>query len=303
MRTPFTGVGTALVTPFTSSGAVDEAAVRRLARRQVDGGVHFLVPCGTTGEAPTLSPEERRRVVEMVVEEAGGRVPVLAGAGGYDTREVVESARAMREAGADGLLSVTPYYNKPTPDGLVRHYEAIAQATPLPIVVYNVPGRTGCNVDPATLARLSVIPHVIGVKEASGNMTQICEVAKAVPDGFLLLSGDDALTLPAMAVGARLLHRPGRLDDLPGVVPARAGQDRHAAARLLDHDLDHAAPFLGGERRRLPGRAARHEEVDARLDLSPREAAHRLFVHRARRRERRHQRRPHTRERSSHHAS
>ena len=203
MRTPFTGVGTALVTPFTSSGAVDEAAVVRLARRQVDAGVHFLVPCGTTGEAPTLSPEERRRVVELVVGEAGGRVPVLAGAGGYDTREVVESARAMREAGASGLLSVTPYYNKPTPEGLFRHYQAIAEAVPLPLVVYNVPGRTGCNVDPATLARLATIAGVAGVKEASGNVTQICEVLKSVPADFLVLSGDDALTLPAMAVGAR----------------------------------------------------------------------------------------------------
>jgi 4-hydroxy-tetrahydrodipicolinate synthase len=202
-RTPFTGVGTALVTPFTSSGAVDEGAVRRLAQRQVEAGVHFLVPCGTTGEAPTLSAQERRRVVALVVEEARGRVPVLAGAGGYDTREVVESARVMREAGADGLLSVTPYYNKPTPDGLVRHYEAIAEATSLPIVVYNVPGRTGCNVDPATLARLAAIPHVSGVKEASGNMAQICEAVKAVPAGFLVVSGDDALTLPAMAVGAK----------------------------------------------------------------------------------------------------
>ncbi|HEX9186987.1 MAG TPA: 4-hydroxy-tetrahydrodipicolinate synthase [Vicinamibacteria bacterium] len=203
MRTPFTGVGTALVTPFTASNAVDEAAVVRLARRQIERGVHFLVPCGTTGEAPTLTPEERRKVVELVVGEARGKVPVLAGAGGYDTREVVLAARAMHEAGADGLLSVTPYYNKPTPDGLVRHYQAIAEATPLPIVVYNVPGRTGCNVDPATLARLAAIPHVAAVKEASGNITQICEVLKAVPDGFLVLSGDDALTLPAMAVGAR----------------------------------------------------------------------------------------------------
>jgi 4-hydroxy-tetrahydrodipicolinate synthase len=203
MRTVFTGCGTALVTPFTPSGEVDEAAVRRLARRQIEAGIHFLVPCGTTGEAPTLSPPERRRVVEIVVEEARGRVPVLAGAGGYDTREVAEAARTMQEAGADGLLSVTPYYNKPTPDGLFRHYETIAQATPLPIVVYNVPGRTGCNVDPATLVRLASIPRVAGVKEASGNMTQICEVLKAVPADFVVLSGDDALTLPAMAVGAR----------------------------------------------------------------------------------------------------
>ena len=203
MRTPFTGCGTALVTPFTSSGAVDEAGVRRLAKRQIEAGVHFLVPCGTTGEAPTLSAAERTQVVELVVAEAAGRVPVLAGAGGYDTHEVQESARAMQKAGATGLLSVTPYYNKPTPEGLYRHYQAIAEATPLPIVVYNVPGRTGCNVDPATLARLATIPNVAGVKEASGNMTQICESLKAVPADFLVLCGDDALTLPAMAVGAR----------------------------------------------------------------------------------------------------
>jgi 4-hydroxy-tetrahydrodipicolinate synthase len=222
----FTGVGTALVTPFTSSGAVDEAGVRRLARRQVEAGVHFLVPCGTTGEAPTLSAEEKRRVVELVVEEAGGRVPVLAGAGGYDTREVVESARAMREAGASGLLSVTPYYNKPTPEGLFRHYEAIAAATPLPIVVYNVPGRTGCNVDPLTLARLASIPHVIGVKEASGNMTQICEVLKAVGPDFLVLSGDDALALPAMAVGAR-----GVISVASNEVPAEMARLVEAALR------------------------------------------------------------------------
>jgi 4-hydroxy-tetrahydrodipicolinate synthase len=203
MRTRFTGCGTALVTPFTAQGAVDEAAVRRLARRQIEAGMHFLVPCGTTGEAPTLSDEERRRVVQMVVDESAGRVPVLAGAGGYDTREVVASARTMQEAGADGLLSVTPYYNRPTPDGLFRHYEAIASATSLPIVVYNVPGRTGCNVLPATLTRLASLPSVIGVKEASGQMTQICEVLRTLPPEFLVLSGDDALTLPAMAVGAR----------------------------------------------------------------------------------------------------
>jgi 4-hydroxy-tetrahydrodipicolinate synthase len=203
MRTPFTGCGTALVTPFDSSGALDEAAVRRLARRQIDEGIHFLVPCGTTGETPTLSPAERCRVVEIVVEEAGGQVPVLAGAGGYDTKEVVEAARAMEAAGAQGLLSVTPYYNKPTPEGLFRHYEAIAGATPLPIVVYNVPGRTGCNVTPATLVRLATIPTVAAVKEASGNITQISEVCRAVPSDFIVLSGDDAMTLPAMAVGAR----------------------------------------------------------------------------------------------------
>lgn len=203
MRTPFTGCGTALVTPFDSSGAVDEAAVKRLARRQIDAGIHFLVPCGTTGETPTLSAAERRRVVELVVEEAAGKVPVLAGAGGYDTAGVVEAAKGMQAAGANALLSVTPYYNKPTPEGLFRHYSAIAEATPLPIVVYNVPGRTGCNVTPKTLERLATIPTVAAVKEASGNINQISEVCRTVPPGFIVLSGDDAMTLPAMAVGAR----------------------------------------------------------------------------------------------------
>jgi 4-hydroxy-tetrahydrodipicolinate synthase len=151
---------------------------------------------------------------------------VLAGAGGYDTHEVVEAAKAMHAAGARGLLSVTPYYNKPTPEGLYQHYKAIAEATPLPIVVYNVPGRTGCNVDPATLARLATIPHVAAVKEASGNMTQICEVVKAVPPEFLVLSGDDALTLPAMAVGAR-----GIISVASNEVPAEMAQMVEAAER------------------------------------------------------------------------
>jgi 4-hydroxy-tetrahydrodipicolinate synthase len=203
MRQQFTGCGTALVTPFTASGSIDEPALRRLVKRQVHEGIHFLVPCGTTGESPTLTVAERRRVVEIVREEAGGGVPVLAGAGGYDTHDVIETARQMQEAGAQGLLSVTPYYNKPTPEGLYRHYAAIADAVPLPLVIYNVPGRTGCNVDPTTLARLATIKTVIGVKEASGNMTQICEVCHVVPPGFVVLSGDDALTLPMMAVGAR----------------------------------------------------------------------------------------------------
>jgi 4-hydroxy-tetrahydrodipicolinate synthase len=203
MRTPFTGVGTALVTPFTPTGILDEDAVRRLARRQIDEGIHFLVPCGTTGESPTLSEQERTLVVQICVEEAKGAIPVLAGAGGYDTREVIHAARQMERAGANGLLSVTPYYNKPTPDGLLQHYRAIAESTSLPIVVYNVPGRTGCNVDPATLAKLAELPNVIGVKEASGNIQQMCEVCRIVPADFIVLSGDDAVTLPLMAVGGR----------------------------------------------------------------------------------------------------
>ena len=203
MRARFTGCGTALVTPFTRSGGVDEVAVRRLARRQVDNGIHFLVPCGTTGENPTLTRAEHRRVAELVVEEVNGRVPVLAGAGGYNTHEVIELAAEMQQIGADGLLSVTPYYNKPTPEGLYQHYRALAENTRLPIVVYNVPGRTGCNVDPATLVRLATLPNVIGVKEASGNMAQICEICHLLSDGFIVLSGDDAMTVPAMAVGAK----------------------------------------------------------------------------------------------------
>ena len=201
MRQPFTGVGTALVTPFTQRGEVDEAAVRRLARRQIDAGVHFLVPCGTTGESPTLTEAERLRIVEIVVEEAGGKLPVLAGAGGYDTRELIHAAGEMMKRGASGFLSVTPYYNKPTQEGLYQHYRAFAESTPLPIIVYNVPGRTGVNVEVATLARLAAIPNIVGVKEASGNVPQMCEICNAVPDDFLVLSGDDGLTLPVMSIG------------------------------------------------------------------------------------------------------
>jgi len=201
MRKPFTGVGTALVTPFTTSGDLDEAAVRRLGRRQIDAGVHFLCPCGTTGENPTLTDAERLRSVEILVDEARGTVPILAGAGGYDTKDVMHIAREMARRGVSGFLSVTPYYNKPTQEGLYQHYRAFAESTSLPIVVYNVPGRTGVNVEVATLARLAEIPNIVGVKEASGNVSQMCEVCRAVPSDFIVLSGDDALTLPLMAVG------------------------------------------------------------------------------------------------------
>jgi len=226
MRKEFVGVGTALVTPFTKTGSLDEPAVRRLARRQVDAGVHILVPCGTTGETPTLSPAERRRIVEIVVEEAKGRSLVLAGAGGYDTREVIHAAAEMERAGANGLLSVTPYYNKPTPEGLCQHYAAIADSTKLPIIVYNVPGRTGCNIDPATLVRLATIPNIVGVKEASGNMTQMAEICRAVPDDFIVLSGDDALTLPLMSIGGR-----GIISVASNQVPAEMVQMVEAAER------------------------------------------------------------------------
>ena len=203
MRRLFTGCGTALVTPFKRDGSLDEAGVTRLARRQIQGGIHFLIPCGTTGEVPTLTAEEQVRIVELIAAEARGRVPVLAGAGGYNTHEVIESGRRMKAAGADGLLSVTPYYNKPTQEGLYQHYKAIASAVRLPIVVYSVQGRTGVNVEPATLIRLTSIPQLVGVKEASGNMTQMAEICGSVPDDFIVLSGDDVLTLPLMAIGGR----------------------------------------------------------------------------------------------------
>ena len=177
--------------------------MRRLVRRQLDAGIHFLSPCGTTGEAPTLSHAEKLRVVELVVEENAGRVPVLAGAGGYDTRDTIALVHDMEKAGADGILSVTPYYNKPTQEGLYQHYKAIAESTPLPIVVYNVPGRTGVNVDVATIVRLADIANIVGVKEASGNVVQMCEIFASVPDDFILLSGDDPLTVAAMAIGGR----------------------------------------------------------------------------------------------------
>jgi 4-hydroxy-tetrahydrodipicolinate synthase len=237
MRQPWTGCGTALVTPFTASGALDEAALRRLLRRQIEGGIHFLVPCGTTGETPTLSDAERRRVVEITLEEAGGRVPVLAGAGGYSTEEVVHLAGDMARAGAQGLLSVTPYYNKPTPEGLYQHFRRIADSTSLPIIVYNVPGRTGCNLDVRTVVRLAGVPNIAGVKEASGNMTQICEVCREVPDDFIVLSGDDALTLPVMAVGGRGIISVASNeapDRMVAMVEAAERGDFAAARRLHD---------------------------------------------------------------------
>src|SRR5918993_1174830 len=200
MRTPFTGVGTALITPFRKDGSVDEAAVKRLVRRQIDAGVHFVSPCGTTGEAPTLSHREKLRVCELVVEEANRAVPVLAGAGGYETQEVIELARDLEKVGVDGILSVTPYYNKPTQEGLYQHFKTIAGSTRLPIMLYNVPGRTGVNMEPKTVARLAEIPNIVAVKEAAGNVVQMSEIVAATPDDFLMLSGDDPLTVAPMAV-------------------------------------------------------------------------------------------------------
>jgi 4-hydroxy-tetrahydrodipicolinate synthase len=226
MRTPFTGAGTALVTPFTKSGELDEAAVRRLGRRQIDNGIHFLVPVGTTGENPTLELSERLRMVEILADEAKGQVPVLAGCGGYNTKEIVHLAKDMQRAGASGLLSVTPYYNKPTQEGIVQHFTAIAEATPLPIVLYNIAGRTGVNIETATVVRLSQIPNIIGVKEASGSLAQMCDVLHATPKDFIVLSGDDALTLPLMAVGGR-----GVISVVSNEIPREMAQMVEAAER------------------------------------------------------------------------
>jgi len=215
----FIGCGTALVTPFQPDFSLDEAALRKLIQRQIRGGVDFLVPCGTTGESPTLTRREHLRIVEITLQETAGKIPVLAGAGGYNTHEVIELARELEDLGADGLLSVTPYYNKPTQEGLYQHYRAIARGTRLPIVLYNVPGRCGTNLEPATVQRLAEIENIVGIKEASGNISQMAAVANAVPEDFVILSGDDAVTLPLFALGGG-----GVISVVSNEVPAEMAQ-------------------------------------------------------------------------------
>src|SRR5580658_6272283 len=199
----FTGCGTAMVTPFQKDGSLDEATLRKLIRRQIEQGIDFLVPCGTTGESPTLTRDEHLKVVAITIEESARKVPVLAGAGGNNTREVIEMARACQKLGADGILSVTPYYNKATQEGLFQHYKAIAESIEIPIIVYSVQGRTGVNIEPATVVRLAGIDRIIGIKEASGNITQVAEIMNRVPENFIVLSGDDAMTLPVISLGGR----------------------------------------------------------------------------------------------------
>jgi len=199
--TLLTGCGTALATPFTSRGAIDERALRGFVDWQIDEGIDFLVPCGSTGEAATMSPQEHYRVVEITVEQSRGRVPVVAGAGSNDTAKAIETSRLMKEAGATHLLHVSPMYNKPPQRGIIEHFTAIAESTTLPIVVYNVPGRTGSNIEAATTLALAKHPRIISVKEASGNLAQITECIVGRPKGFTVLSGDDELTLPILALG------------------------------------------------------------------------------------------------------
>ena len=201
METRLVGCGTALMTPFTSSGAIDERALRGFVDWQLDEGIDFVVPCGSTGEAATMTPAEHRRVVEITVQQVHGRVPVVAGAGSNDTAKAIETSRIMREAGATHLLHVSPMYNKPPQRGIVAHFTAIADAVDLPIVIYNVPGRTGSNIEAKSTLEMAWHPRIVSVKEASGNLAQITDCIRGKPAGFTVLSGDDELTLPILALG------------------------------------------------------------------------------------------------------
>jgi 4-hydroxy-tetrahydrodipicolinate synthase len=195
------GCGTAIITPFKQDESIDESAFRRLVDYQIENGVDFIVACGTTGESVTMSGSEQARVIELTIEASEGRVPVVAGAGGYNTREVIEKVHRYERLGVDAILSVSPYYNKPTQEGLYQHYRAIAEATGLPIILYSVQGRTASNIEPSTVARLAEIENIVGVKEASGNITQIAEIASLVDWPFKLFAGDDSVVLPVAALG------------------------------------------------------------------------------------------------------
>jgi len=237
------GCGTALVTPFRPDGSVDEAALRALVDWQIAEGVHFLVPCGSTGEAATLTPDEHRRVVEVTVEQARGRVPICAGAGSNDTKKAIAMSAAMKQAGATHLLHVSPMYNKPPQRGIVAHFKAIAESTDLPIVVYNVPGRTASNIEASTSLELATIPGIIAIKEASGNLAQISDIARDRPAGFAVLSGDDSLTLSVMALGGE-----GIISVVSNAIPGQIAALCNAAlagnwaeARALHHKL---TPFV-----------------------------------------------------------
>jgi 4-hydroxy-tetrahydrodipicolinate synthase len=201
-KTSFRGSFTALVTPF-KNGALDEKAFRDIVEWQISEGTNGLVPVGTTGESPTLSHDEHKKVVEWCIDQADGRVPVIAGSGSNSTAEAIELSRHAEEAGADAVLIVTPYYNKPTQEGLYRHYKAVAEAVDMPLVLYNIPGRTGVNMLPTTVARLAVMKNIVGIKEGSGSVQQASEIAQTCGDRLTVLSGDDPLTLPMMAVGAK----------------------------------------------------------------------------------------------------
>ncbi len=224
----FRGAFVAIVTPFTD-GQVDEQGLRNLIEFQIAGGTHGIVPCGTTGESATMSHEEHHRVVEITIDQVNGRVPVVAGTGSNSTTEAIELTRHAKKAGADGVLMVTPYYNKPSQEGLYRHYRAVAEAVDIPIILYNVPGRTSCNLLPATVARLAEIDTIVGIKEATGNLNQISEVIRLCPDGFVVLSGDDFTSMATVAIGGA-----GVISVTSNIAPADMAAMMEAA---LDGDL------------------------------------------------------------------
>jgi 4-hydroxy-tetrahydrodipicolinate synthase len=270
-----TGCGTALVTPFRRDGTVDEAALRRFVEWQVAEGVHFVVPCGSTGEAVTMTPAEHRRVVEITVEAVAGRVPVVAGAGSNDTARAIATSKEMKAAGATHLLHVSPMYNKPPQRGIIAHFRAIADAIDLPIVVYNVPGRTGSNIEAKTTLELARLENIVAVKEASGNISQIADIIRDRPTGFSVLSGDDSLTLPVMALGGD-----GVISVTSNVTPRLMAQltdacsaDDMGTARILHRKLQPWMSAAFVEPNPIPAKAAlammgRMENV-LRLPLVP----------------------------------
>jgi 4-hydroxy-tetrahydrodipicolinate synthase len=253
----FTGVITALVTPFRG-GALDEEALRRLVSEQIAAGVDGLVPVGTTGESPTVTVDEHIRIIKVVIEEARKRVPIIAGTGGNSTKEAIELSRAAKDAGADGMLQVTPYYNRPTQDGLYRHFKAIIDEVPLPTVVYNVPGRTGCDLLPETAARLCDIPQVVAIKEATGSALRAAQILSRCGDRLVVLSGDDATAFPLYALGAK-----GCISVISNVVPAdmsamwdAAAAGDWAKAKALHYKLFAISEGLFIESNPIPVKAA-----------------------------------------------
>jgi 4-hydroxy-tetrahydrodipicolinate synthase len=254
----FGGCGTALVTPFRKDGSLDELTLRSLVKRQIDAGINFLVPCGTTGESPTLSRREHLRVVEITVEEANKRIPVLAGAGGYSTTEVAHLAREVEAAGADGILSVTPYYNKPTQEGIYQHFKAVASSFRLPIIRYDIQGRSGVNIETATIKRLSEIDNIIGVKEASGNIAQIAAVIHQLPRGFAVLAGDDVVTIPLIALGGHgvICTVSNEIPEQMSMLTQRALANDFAGAREIQCKYLPLIEVNGSETNPIPVKAA-----------------------------------------------
>jgi 4-hydroxy-tetrahydrodipicolinate synthase len=269
------GCGTAIITPFKQDESIDESAFRRLVDFQIENGVDFIVSCGTTGESVTMSDDEQAHVVELSIEASEGRAPVVAGAGGYNTREVIEKVRRYERLGVDAILSVTPYYNKPTQEGLCQHYRAIAEAAELPIILYSVQGRTACNLEPATVARLAEVENIVGVKEASGNITQIAEIASLLDGSFKIFAGDDSVVLPVAALGGI-----GVVSVASNLLPRQVSDLCHACvegrfddARKLNRQLTPVFKALFIESNPIPVKAALAmrgmiEEV-YRLPLTP----------------------------------